>query len=385
MPGLLQYLNDMATNNPSTHELSHPEKATVWLPSHLPFDIRHRICIVKLPEIEDKLRTAHCFDALQTLRHTLRVKSRLVKFKNQNVRGQREGLRSRAIIDRVHEKARAAAERYRASRAAKLRLSGPGPWERELQPLADADIRGYQDPNRLHRRKGRRGTLEDDQLELQEMELDGPAETDSFTLLKDIRTRRDGTGESRRALSWIWLAASSTDDSDSAADCILQVEWAKSRARAARAKEEVLLLREEMRQVLEFLEWKAMWWTARENQRSKTGSKDLLEGLSAYAKVQSELQRTLAAHFRAIWQQPLCKAESLLGQPHASAATQMPDGNHSPVPHTQSMDLSGDKGVEEEDSCDEGDAEEEDSDDLEADLEGGGGYESDAEGVLFYC
>jgi len=85
MPGLLQYLNDMATNNPSTHELSHPEKATVWLPSHLPFDIHHRICIVKLSEIEDKLHTAHCFDALQTLRHTLRVKSHLVKFKNQNV------------------------------------------------------------------------------------------------------------------------------------------------------------------------------------------------------------------------------------------------------------------------------------------------------------
>jgi len=140
-----------------------------------------------------------------------------------------------------------------------------------------------------------------------------------------------------------------------------------------------------MRQVLEFLEWKAMWWTARENQCSKTGSKDLLEGLSAYAKVQSELQRTLAAHFCAIWQQPLCKAESLLDQPHTSAATQMPDRNHSPVPHTQSMDLSGDKEVEEEDNCDEDDAEEGDSDDLEADLEGVGGYESDAEGVLFYC
>jgi len=118
-------------------------------------DVRHGICFGKLPEIEEKLRTAQCFDALQTLRHTLRIKSRLVKFKNQNVRGQREGNRSRAIIDRVHDKARAAAEKYRTSRATKLLLSGPGPWEKELQPLADADIRGYQDPNQLCLRKGR--------------------------------------------------------------------------------------------------------------------------------------------------------------------------------------------------------------------------------------
>ena len=380
MPGLLQHQDNIyGTGRSSTHKPSHPEKATIWLPSQLPTDVRRRICFEKLPEIEEKLRTAQCFDALETLRHTLRVKSRLVKFKNQNVRGQREGLRSRAIIDRVHDKARAAAEKYRTSRTAKLNLSGPGPWEKELQPLTDEDIRGYQDLNRLRQRKGRKGTLEDEQLGLQERELDGPVETDSFTLFKDVRTRRDGTGETRRTLSWIWLATSSTDDTDSAGDHILRVEWAKSRARAAQAKEEVLLLCEEMCRVLEFLEWKATWWTAQENQRS--GSKDLLEGLSAYAKVQSELQRALAHHFRMIWQQPLLDAESLLAQ------SSTPDGNHDPAPQTQPMDLSNEQEVEEADDDDDDDDDDEDGieeGDLEADLDEEG-YESDTEGVHFYC
>ena len=135
MPGLLQYQDNInATDRSATHKPSHPEKATIWLPLHLPADVRHRICFEKLPEIEEKLRTTQCFDALETLRHTLRVKSRLVKFKNQNVRGLCEGNCSRAIIDQVHDKARTAAEKYRTSRATKLQLSGPGPWEKELQP-----------------------------------------------------------------------------------------------------------------------------------------------------------------------------------------------------------------------------------------------------------
>jgi len=223
--------------------------------------------------------------------------------------------------------------------------------------------------------------VEDDQLVEQGVEEDGPAETGNFTLFNDIRHRRDGTGETRRTLSWIWLATSSTDDSDSAGDQILRVEWAKSRAHAARAKEEVLLLREEMRRVLEFLEWKATWWTAQENRRSKSGSKDLLEGLSAYAKVQSDLQLTLAAHFRTIWQQPLHDAEPLPAQPSMA-----PQTSDSQMPHTQTMDLSNneeDDEEDDEDGCLDDGAE--DFEDLEVGWDGEEGNESETEGVHFYC
>lgn len=169
----------------------------------------------------------------------------MVAFKNSNVRGQKEATRSRTVIGRVHERACAAAEKYRAARMAKLALSGPGDWEGELRILGNGDVRGYQDPNRLRPRPGRRGMLEDDQLDEHHSEDGGDAGGEgsaSFTLFNEERSRRDGTGESRRTLLWIWLNNTMSGGSDDIGDSILRSEWAKSRAWATRAKEEVFLL-----------------------------------------------------------------------------------------------------------------------------------------------
>jgi len=103
-----------------------------------------------------------------------------------------------------------------------------------------------------------------------------------------------------------------------------------------------------------------------------------LEGLSAYAKVQSDLQCALAHHFRIIWQQPLLNAESLLAQ------SSMSDGNYDPAPQTQPMDLSNEQEVEEADDNDDNDEDGVEEGDLEADLDEEG-YESDTKGVRFYC
>jgi len=175
--------------------------------------------------------------------------------------GQREGLCSREVIDHVHERARVAAEKYRAARSAKLQLSGPGNWEAELKPLADSDIRDYQDPDCLRKCMGQRGIWEDGWVEdgNRSVEDNQLLETEDFTLFNEEHTRRDGTGETRQTLSWIWTSGTMVDNPDNSNDDILRVEWVKSRARAARAHEEVLLLREEMRRVLEFLQWKANW------------------------------------------------------------------------------------------------------------------------------
>ena len=81
----------------------------------------------------------------------------MVEFKNKQVRGQRGGLRSRVLIDRVHERARASTEKYRAARKAIYDLEGPGEWEEAFKVLEDNNVRGYQDPNRLRPRKGRQG------------------------------------------------------------------------------------------------------------------------------------------------------------------------------------------------------------------------------------
>ena len=42
--------------------------------------------------------------------------------------------------------------------------------------------------------------------------------------------KRDGTGETRHMLSWIWTTDSRTPNPDDDDDEILRVEWAKSRA-----------------------------------------------------------------------------------------------------------------------------------------------------------
>ncbi|PPQ77567.1 hypothetical protein CVT26_006159 [Gymnopilus dilepis] len=319
LPGLLQYQMDRRAAGEEDAIPEHAEDHPVWLPSQLPCDNRQRICVKDLPGIEEKLRTAQCYDALRNLRHILKIKTRLIKFKNKNVRGQRDGTRSRAVIDRVHEKARVAVEKYRAARAAKLNLTGPGEWEKELRVLYDADVRGYQDPNQLQKSQGRQGTLEDAQVEddVVMQAPSNPGQTDDFTLLVEERARRDGTGETRRTLSWIWITGQVTDDPNNANDDILRAEWAKSRARAARAREEVLLLREEMRRTLVFLAWKSDWWMKQAARRAVDGA--LAEALDAYCHSQSALYSALAVRFRELWQNPLNDIDAPLDTNAANA------------------------------------------------------------------
>jgi hypothetical protein len=222
----------------------------------------------------------------------------------------------------VHERARVAAERYRAARCAKLALAGVGDWEEVLRTLEDGDIRGYQDVEKLRTRMGRPGTLEDGQLaevELcaEEEEMGTASDDDddvasinsaSIDLMGEKRHKRDGTGQTRRALSWIWTSGTRSSNPDDEGDDILQVEWAKSRARVRRCREEVLLLKEEMRRVVAFLDWKAAWWMGRRNMRGGVGDtirKDLQEGLNAYAEGQADLQKRLREHFCTLWGLPL--------------------------------------------------------------------------------
>ena len=303
MPGLLQYLQDREKLKPgSTSDSEKPEETRLWLPSSLPLIDRQRICTPGLAEFEDKLRTAHCIDSLAGIRNTLRLKSRMVHFKNKNVRGQRGGTRSREIIDRVHNRTRQFAARYRVARAAKLRLSGPGIWENTLRELHDSDICSYQDPEHMKARRRRRGTWEDGEEEEMAMAVDED-NGDEINLLPEARTKRDGTGRTRMTLSWIWTIEQE-DPLSSPPEDILRSEWAQSRARVQRGKEEVSLLREEMRRVLTYLDWRARWWSSKQEAR-KVEDITIVEGLRAYCVSQPLLQRQLHDSFQTIWKGPL--------------------------------------------------------------------------------
>jgi hypothetical protein len=116
MPGLLQLQADLAAGSPrAVGSNIHPEDVELWLPSNIPPTRRCATCVEGLPEMENKLRMAQCYDGLKGIRHLLRVKARMVYFKNKNVRGQRDGTRSQAVIDRVHARTRLSAEKYRAT------------------------------------------------------------------------------------------------------------------------------------------------------------------------------------------------------------------------------------------------------------------------------
>ena len=314
MPGLLQYqtTSTISAHSPAAPSTDKPEETIIWLPSQIPSEKRPTVCKKGLDIVEDKLHLAQCQDALDGVRHILKIKTRMIAFKNKNVRGQCDGTCSRAVIDRVHERAKNMAQKYRAARAAKMELAGPGPWEKKFRELKDEDVRGYQDANRLKPRVGRRGVLEDDVAETSggnddQMDVD-EEEGSGITLLPQERTRRDGTGETRRELSWIWQAPRSTSTTDEQDD-ILRTEWAKSRARAMRTSEEVLRLKEEMRRVLESLKWKAWWWKERQDQRDDVG-KDFREGLQSYAQTQGSIQLALANEFQHMWKAPLDEGDS---------------------------------------------------------------------------
>ncbi|KAF9039084.1 hypothetical protein BJ165DRAFT_1331574, partial [Panaeolus papilionaceus] len=159
MPGLHRYLKDeeSKTQQP-TRPAVHPEHHDLWVPSKITEEYRDRVCIPGLLRIEQKLREAQCGSSLEKLRHVLRIKSWLAKFKAQNLRGQREGTRSRAIIERVQGRAKLAAARYRHARGILLKLVGPGVWEQELQPLLDEDVRSYDDIKKPKKTEPRKGT-----------------------------------------------------------------------------------------------------------------------------------------------------------------------------------------------------------------------------------
>jgi hypothetical protein len=87
----------------------------------------------------------------------------------------------------------------------------------------------------------------------------------------------------------------------------MRVEWAKTHARANRWQEEALLVREEMRRVIAFLDWKAAWWRSQSQRRSDVRN-DIQDGLAAYANRQGHLMQHLAETFAAMWYPILTKA-----------------------------------------------------------------------------
>ncbi|KAH7903192.1 hypothetical protein BJ138DRAFT_1120622 [Hygrophoropsis aurantiaca] len=158
---------------------------------------------------------------------------------------------------------RATAQKYRDAHAALIALSkhlDKVGWQNSLRPLQDDDIK--------------------------------PA---TFNRLETTSTT-----EGRKRLTWIWITTSESEDNDEREQDALRVEWCKARARTMRWTEEVELLFEEKRRILQFFEWQTQWWMARAD-ADWIQDPIIKAGSIAYAHRQASLRRKLAHHFENMW------------------------------------------------------------------------------------
>ncbi|RDX40751.1 hypothetical protein OH76DRAFT_1459407 [Lentinus brumalis] len=210
---------------------------------------------------EWRLREAQAYDALGDMRGHL-------EYKDQHIRGQREHGKTIDLIKSIEAKVALDTSRYRAAYAALMTLAGAlgkVDWRGSLRPLNDDDIR--------HVSAG------------------------------------DGSGSvGRRELSWIWQTSGPLS-TGTAVDPVVQenlqaalrVEWCKARARAQRWSEEVELLEEEMRRVIQYHEWRAGWWEQRVGTTFQDRP-DYLEGANAYAYRQASIRRAMRDFCKRAWQ-----------------------------------------------------------------------------------
>ncbi|KAH7906698.1 hypothetical protein BJ138DRAFT_1219360 [Hygrophoropsis aurantiaca] len=241
---------------PTSDVIDKPEDMKLWLPSEIGAEIT---CGHDLRKIEWRLRYAQAHDALEEVRRAVRLIKYILTFKDRNSRGQKPNTRSRSTLNNMDARCAASVAKYRAAYAALMQLNSfvdQVGWQNTLRPLNDEDIQ----------------------------------------TMGDLLVM----GEGRRRLSWIWMVHGVADDSEKGLQDALRVEWCKARARAARWSEEVELLFEEKRRILQFFDWEAHQW-------DKRATSDLpsdavaREGYVAYAFRQAALRRAIGAHFAHLW------------------------------------------------------------------------------------
>ncbi|KAJ7215151.1 hypothetical protein C8J57DRAFT_1440578 [Mycena rebaudengoi] len=267
----------------------------LWLPSALMGQAGATMeaagCKPNVLEAEFRMRVGQAHEALHDVRRQLLVRTHLYKQQETEEKGVKAYTRSQGKIESLNEQVRRAAERYRG------RVLQNNQWEVALRPLAETDVRGmprahFGDEARQAATRAKKGKGKGRGVE-------------------EPRTKRRKV-VAYKALSWIWLAQKRAPTATEAMEReegeenvsaeALRIEWAKTRARSLRWSEEVQLLEEEMRRIVQYLEWQANWWTMRVGLREDKIDERQQEGDRAYALRQASLKRSLAASFAKKWE-----------------------------------------------------------------------------------
>ncbi|KII83256.1 hypothetical protein PLICRDRAFT_119572 [Plicaturopsis crispa FD-325 SS-3] len=307
------------------------ENVDIHMPSSLDDAPRTAACAAGLADIEERLRFAESIETLEELRRHLRTRTYMNRFKIKNVTGVRANTRARVSQGSVDEQTFQCKIRYQQSRAAYLRLHGPGPWEKELQVLKDEDVRG------LNERALTQQEIDDrDRIRrLGGLDEEDGADLEAENLRGVVMETPAQAGESRRTVSWLWMSgASCEDETDPRMHEALRVEWAKTRARSHRWTEEVHIVLEKMRRVIAYGTWQAEWWrhlardlddttrpleilrgTALSGKYGEFGDASMREGFVAFALEHAAIEDARNRFFENKWAGAIYRARtSVLGE-----------------------------------------------------------------------
>ncbi|KAJ7802706.1 hypothetical protein B0H14DRAFT_2614089 [Mycena olivaceomarginata] len=182
--------------------------------------------------IGTKLRKGQTIAALKEMRDDLLLRTHEYRYRD-GVRGVRAKTRSGTRTKAIQAWIDSSAEEYRASRTALVKLGGM------LKRSEPSTVFGDDERRRGVGKK-------------KKARLDPEEEAE----------RAEAQAQDKMPMSWIWLSEGSTGNQEDVVHSgPLRIEWAKTRAKAMRYAEEVELL-EEMRRVLQFLDWRANWWSS---------------------------------------------------------------------------------------------------------------------------
>ncbi|KAG6809361.1 hypothetical protein H0H92_000569 [Tricholoma furcatifolium] len=275
-----------------------PETIELTLPSSLPKNDRDKFCVDGLIHAEDCLREAQLSESLEDIRRQLRIRVLARKFKDENASSQGAYTRMQSLNDQINAKIRAAKVQYDTSRAALLNLRGTGEWELTYHVLEPQDLRSLNERT------------------ITQAEEDERTWTYKITADRDlphtVSTLNLQTGEGHQTVSWIWYNASQRErNDDQSLNEGIRLEWLKARARAERWREEICLVEEEMRHVLEYGRWKAAWWRE-QAERREVSSTVLAEGLLAYAMEQAQVEDAHVSACERRWMDIRQRAQEVL-------------------------------------------------------------------------
>lgn len=267
------------------------ESVKLWLPSELDAEDRDTVCSTSVINSEKELRFAQLEDSLNDLRRARRTRHGLLTFHRVQLsgQGQKTQTKSQAAMQSIQDRIDRFVRRYRVARNALLCLEPQGDWTELYLPLTDDDNRG---PMK-------------EQAEM-------------------------SSSDGQYTPSWIWRS-NTTSVSPEEVNEDMRVEWAQCMARADRWEEEVILLQEEMRRVVHFLEWRSNDWLTKVDSRVDAIAPSVRSGLSAYANKQAAVFHNLAVRFCQRWRSVLIT----LSLPH-HWATEFLEACNEPLSSTNS-------------------------------------------------